>query len=321
MSFEQIIGQDITLKILRNSLKEKRRGLTYLFYGPPGTGKSFTARQFAKATNCLTRSEDSCDTCSSCLRMEKLEYPDLHWLDLEEGSNNVKIEQVRSLRDEINLKPFEGRAKIFIIDNCQNLTTDAANCLLKTVEEPPADSIIILITSDLRSVIPTISSRALKLRFSRLNRDRAAQILKSNADLNDQQVNFLSRYSEGRACVFTNQNKNEFLRQRENILNALFDNLPPEKIEDLFKNKDSASDNLHVLISCFRDMLFVKAKAKNDCLINQDKAALISKEADKYTASEVLDILENLNKSFEYLKRNMNLRLVTDNIWLSIYNR
>ena len=318
MSFKQIIGQEIALKILQNSLKEKRRGLTYLFYGPRGTGKSFAARQFSKALNCdQAQNEDSCDICSSCLRIEKLEYPDLHWLDLEEGSSNIKIEQIRSLQNEISLKPFEARTKIFVINNCQNLTAEAANCLLKTTEEPPADSIIILITTDLRLVLSTISSRALKLRFSQLNRNQTAQILEKDTALNGEQISFFSRYLEGRIAMYPQLNKHEFIQQREDLFNGLFNHSPLRKLEDLFKDKNQRLDNLYILTSCFRDILFIKSGSRTEYLINQDKVALINKEADKYTLARVLSILENLSKSFEYLKRNLNLKLLTDNIWLN----
>ncbi|MEK6568451.1 MAG: DNA polymerase III subunit delta' C-terminal domain-containing protein [Candidatus Omnitrophota bacterium] len=318
MSFKQIIGQEIALRILQNSLKEKRRGLTYLFYGPGGTGKSFAARQFSKALNCdQAQNEDSCDICSSCVRIEKLEYPDLHWLDLEEGSSNIKIDQIRSLQNEISLKPFEARTKVFVINNCQNLTAEAANCLLKTTEEPPADSIIILITTDLRLVLSTISSRALKLRFSQLNRNQTARILEKDTALNSEQISFFSHYLEGRIAMYPQLNKHEFIQQRENLFNGLFNHSPLTKLEDIFKDKNQTLDNLHILTSCFRDILFIKSGSRTEYLINQDKIARINKEADKYTLAQVLSILENLSKSFEYLKRNLTLKLLTDNIWLN----
>src|SRR3989338_10153560 len=318
MSLKQVIGQEIPLRILQNSLREKRRGLTYLFYGPRGTGKSFTARQFAKALNChQAQNEDSCDTCSSCVRIKKLEYPDLHWLDLEKGSSSIKIEQIRYLQNEISLKPFEANSKVFIINNCQNLTPEAANCLLKTIEEPPPDSTIILITTDLRSVLPTISSRALKLRFSQLNRNQTVQLLKKDTALNSEQISFFSHYLEGKISRSVQLNKLEFIRQRENILNVLFNYSPLTKLEDIFKDKNQTPGNLYILTSCFRDILFIKSGSRNEYLINQDKITQINKEADKYTCSQVLVILENLSKSFEYIKRNVNLRLLTDNIWLN----
>lgn len=319
MSFTEIIGQDIPLKILQNSLKEKRRGLTYLFYGPPKTGKSFTARQFAKALNCdQAQNEDSCDVCGPCVRIEKLAHPDLHSLDPEEGSSSIKIEQIRSLQDEISLKPFEAGTKVFIINNCQNLTPEAANCLLKTIEEPRPDSIIILITTDLHSILPTISSRALKLRFSQLNRNQTVQLLEKDTALNSEQISFFSHYLEGKTSGSIPLNKHAFIQQREKILNALFNYSPLTKLEDIFKDKKQTLDNLHILTSCFRDILFIKSGSRNEYLINQDQVAQLNNEADKYTCAQVLGILENLSKSFEYLKRNINLRLLTDTIWLSL---
>ena len=129
---------------------------------------------------------------------------------------------------------------------------------------------------------------------------------------------FFSHYLEGRIALYPQLNKREFIQQRENLFNRLFNYSPLTKLEDIYKDKNQTLDNLYILTSCFRDILFIKSGSRTEYLINQDKIAQINKEADKYTRAQVLSILENLSKSFEYLKRNLNLKLLTDNIWLSI---
>jgi DNA polymerase-3 subunit delta' len=318
MSFKEIVGQETAIKILQNSLKERRRGISYLFYGPDGVGKSFTAKQFAKGLNCQEDALDSCEQCPSCLKSDKLKYPDLHWLGLKEDSQSIGIERIRQMQSAVNLKPFEGRVKVFVINNAQALSEEAANCLLKVIEEPPADSVIILITTRLRAVLPTISSRCQKIKFSNLSRMQVEGILKRDYSLDAQQSGYLARYCDGKIAEAGLLSSGDFLARRKGILDTFSrgeEFSPRGGLEAFFKDKAQAVQGLSILMSYFRDVLFVKAGMPDEYLINQDRFQEVMSASRMYTHSELLSLLAKLSKSFEYLDQNINLRLLTDNIW------
>ncbi|OGX30592.1 MAG: hypothetical protein A3G37_02805 [Omnitrophica WOR_2 bacterium RIFCSPLOWO2_12_FULL_46_30] len=315
MSFKEIIGQETAIKILQNSLKERRRGISYLFYGPDGVGKSFTAKQFAKSLNCREDAPDSCEQCPPCFKSDKLEHPDLHWLDLKEDSESVGIEQIRQMQSAVNLKPFEGRVKVFVINNAQALSEEAANCLLKVIEEPPADSVIILITTRLRAVLPTISSRCQKIKFSNLRRTQVEGILKQDYALGHQQSSYLARYCDGKIGEAKALGRGDFLTKRKGILDTFLHGEAQRGLEEFFKDKAQAVQALSILMSYFRDVLFVKAGMGLEYLINQDRFQEVMSASRMCTYSELLSLLAKLSKSFEYIDQNINIRLLTDNIW------
>ncbi|GAG06941.1 unnamed protein product, partial [marine sediment metagenome] len=156
MSFKDIVGQERAIKILRKSLKENKISSSYIFVGSEGTGKKLTAIEFTKAVNCLNLNKnlEACDNCHSCNEINKQYCPDLKIVETTRGL--IKIEQIREIRKEIELKPFKSKKKVYIIDKAEKMTLEASNCLLKTIEEPPYYAIIILICSKIDPILPTI---------------------------------------------------------------------------------------------------------------------------------------------------------------------
>ncbi len=303
---------------MQSALHQRHLGISYLFYGPHGIGKSFVAKQFAKSLNCEAQDTDCCDKCSSCRRINALQYPDLHWIDIQDDSENIKIEQIRTIQEAISLRPFEGKAKVFIINNCQSLTEEAANCLLKVVEEPPLDSVIMLIAASVRLVLPTIASRCQKIRFSNLRRQQADELLQKNYNVDASESRYLAYYLDGRVGDALSLRQAEFFPQKESVLNACIHDMGAAKFESICKDKPQAQQAISVLMSWFRDVLFAKLAMPDDSLINYDRAREVSIDAKKYSYVYVLSALDTLTRSFEYLKSNANIRLVLDNINVSL---
>ena len=177
MSFDGIKGQDRAVSFLKGSISGGRIAHAYIFYGARGVGKKLSALEFAKAVNCASPGERPCRLCPSCAKIGSSSHPDVSVITPAAGSQSLGIDGIRSLISDISLKPYEARKKIYIIDEADSLTEEASNALLKTLEEPPTDSVIILIAEKLQHILPTIISRSQTVRFFALAAETVERIL------------------------------------------------------------------------------------------------------------------------------------------------
>jgi DNA polymerase-3 subunit gamma/tau len=166
-SFEMVVGQDTITKTLKSAIKNNHLAHSYLFCGPRGVGKTTCARIFAKTINCINLGEnaEACDKCESCLSFNSLRSFNIHELD---AASNNKVEDIRSLNDQVRIPPQIGKYSIYIIDEVHMLSSSAFNAFLKTLEEPPAHAIFILATTEKHKIIPTILSRCQIFDFNRI---------------------------------------------------------------------------------------------------------------------------------------------------------
>ena len=166
-SFDMVIGQDSITNTLKSAIKNKHLAQAYLFCGPRGVGKTTCARIFAKTINCsnLGDNSEACDNCESCLSFNTLRSFNIHELD---AASNNKVEDIRSLNDQVRIPPQIGKYSIYIIDEVHMLSSSAFNAFLKTLEEPPTHAIFILATTEKHKIIPTILSRCQIFDFNRI---------------------------------------------------------------------------------------------------------------------------------------------------------
>ncbi len=165
MSWADVAAAPAVIEQLQRSLRHGRLAHAYLFTGPRGSGKQEAALTLAKSLNCAVAEHDSCDRCDSCRRIANRKHPDLYWVSPESKSRRITVEQVREFCRAINLKPHMAAVKVGVIVDADCLREEASNAFLKTLEEPPAQTIIVLLTAEPQRLLPTILSRCLRLSF------------------------------------------------------------------------------------------------------------------------------------------------------------
>ena len=312
MSFKDIRGQDRAINILSGHIEHSRLAGTYLFIGPEGVGKKLAARTLAKAVNCLQGEPYSCDSCVSCAKIENNQHPDVHII--ASGDAEIKIEQVRQLQKAISLRPYEGKKKVFIIDNAHRLTPEASNALLKILEEPPGESLIILISDKRALLLKTIISRCRILRFSALGREQLQEILKKEYKLDNNTAHYLAYSSEGSLGAALGLKDTPIIVEKNRVIDKFllsrqpgFDNLP-------MQNREQVRGYLNILAAWFRDMYLVKIGMPHSEIINFDRRDDLLKVMSHFSFLDLNEILDSIADSLLRLEQNINIRLLLSNL-------
>lgn len=316
MSFQDIKGQDKVIQMLREQIRHFRLDKGYLFVGPEGTGKRLAAKMLAKTVNCQQQQADSCDKCVSCLKIENNQHPDVRWVDLEGGADSqghIKIEYIRQLQKAINFKPYEARKKVFIINHAHALTAEASNALLKILEEPPENSLIILISAKPTLIFKTVISRCRVLKFYPLPRSRLEEVLRKDYSLREEQAHFLAYFCEGRLGEALRLKNTDIMKDKNGIIDQFV--ISKRKGLDTFLTKDRQRIRvcLNILAGWFRDIYLVKTGLPHQGLINLDRKAEILKFS-KISFLDLDDIINSISDSLLYLEQNINVRLLLSNL-------
>ncbi|MCC2669651.1 MAG: polymerase subunit gamma and tau, partial [Armatimonadetes bacterium] len=199
-SFEEVAGQDHVIRTLQNAIRGDRVAHAYLFCGPRGTGKTSTARLLAKALNCENGpTSEPCNQCAACSQIAEGRYMDIKEID---AASNRGIDDIRDLRDTVAYAPTQGRFKVYVIDEAHQITGDAFNALLKTLEEPPHYVVFILATTEAHKIPATIVSRCQRFEFRRASledlRTRVAYVAKQEgATIDDAALSLIAREANG----------------------------------------------------------------------------------------------------------------------------
>lgn len=313
MSFKDIKGQDKSIAILKGYLASRSVKGAYLFSGPEGVGKCLIAKTFAKVLNCLTKNDDSCDTCSSCLNIERNQHPDVHFID-SSNSHPIKIEFIRDLKKDIYLLPYQGKMKVFIINDAHNLTAEAQNALLKILEEPPVNSLIILISSKPALLFKTIISRCKTIRFYPLKRKTLEELLKKDYNLDNTLAHFLAYFSDGRLGYALRLKDTDILREKNRVIDE-FSVKRDLSRENLSKGeKPDLRIYLNILAAWFRDIYLLKIGMPQTELINYDRKTELLRFMGRYSLFDLDEILNFISNSLLYLEQNVNVRLLVSNL-------
>lgn len=312
MSFKDIKGQDKPIQVIKEHMLNGRLASAYLFSGPEGVGKSLAAKTLAKAVNCLEGAVDSCDKCPSCLKIDKAQHPDVHTVD--SAGSEIKIECIRQLQGEISLKPYEARKKVFIINNAHNLNVASSNAFLKTLEESPGNSLIILVSEKPSLLLKTIISRCRLLKFTPLSRPQLEKILIKDYSLEDDLAHFLAYFCEGRLGHALRLKDASILREKNRIIDEFAFSRKLDLGKAPLQDREEARDRLNILACWFRDMYLIKIGMPHSELINLDRKHDLLKSMQQFSFFELDDILNCISDSLLYLEQNINIKLLQSNI-------
>lgn len=317
MSFSAIKGQDRPVEVLKSYIKNSCLEGGYLFVGPEGVGKKMTALGLAETLNCSDSRVDTCGNCPSCLKIKNNQHPDVHIISNEDAQ--IKIDQIRQLQRDINLKAYEGAFKVFIIDNAHTLTAEASNSLLKILEEPPKKSVIILISDKPGLLFKTVVSRCKVLKFPALKRKILEGILKKDYKLDTGFAHFLAYFSEGRLGRALKLKDENMVVEKNHIIDKfILANRP--KLEGLAEQKrEEVRKSLNLLAVWFRDIYLLKIGMPEEEVINSDRSAELMQSASRYSFLDLDRILTGISSALGYLEQNVNTRLLLYNLGIELW--
>ena len=317
MAFRDIVGQPQAIKILQNSLRDGRLAHAYLFSGIEGVGKTSCAISLTQALNCEEGDGDACGRCVACEKIMHLAFPDFRKIEPGGPARTIPIDTIRSVRREIHLKPVEGKYKVFFITDADRMNEQSSNALLKVLEEPPEESVLILSTSHPYLLLPTILSRCQTICFRRLGREEVMGILQSKLDISEKEARFVAGLSEGSAGKALSLLE-WGLEERGKIISWLKES--DMSVENIFSiaEKTVRSDGgrekllwfLEVVLSWYRDLFMIAVG--NPALINEDCAQELRREASSLSGIKVEGALKAILQAQERIDLNANRRLTLE---------
>ena len=318
MGFADIIGHDRQLLTLRSALASGRLHHGYFFVGPEGVGKRTVATALAKAVHCLESDDDFCGRCVNCARISDGNHPDVRLIEPLAGKKEISIQQIRELERELNYRSFTGKRKIAIIDPAMLLNFASQNALLKTLEEPPADSLIVLIAVNAGGLLPTVRSRCLRLAFAPLARPQVAGFLQAKLAMNAGDAEFLAAMSMGSIGAAVNLDKDELIEKRRvwagmlSSLEAGDYHAAMVAAEALSVNRDDALRFLKWSESWYRDVLVHAVTENADDLVNLDMLEQIRRQSVSNRTDSALNAISRSGAAAGGIQRNLNRRMVLE---------
>ncbi|MGB2601864.1 MAG: DNA polymerase III subunit delta' [Candidatus Omnitrophota bacterium] len=312
---KDVKGQNNVIRYLSNSLSSGRTYSSYLFTGPEGVGRTLVAKAFVMALMCDDKPNDtdSCGECPTCRRIEAGDHPDIIWIKPEKNKA-IKIEQVRGAKDALSLKPYESKRIVCVIEDAHLMTRDAANALLKVLEEPPGHSVIILTTNKKELLLETVISRCSEVRFRSLSiADTKDIIMREDESLDEEFALFLAHFSQGSPGRALEMVEEGVLERKDSILGILDTVVKEENSVCLnwdIENKTGLLEDIDILIMVFRDIVLASEGAV-DMIVDKD---VLGTEAysyfEKYPVDEIYSIVEKLVNMRRALMGNVNPKLV-----------
>ncbi len=323
--FHDILGHEQIIAHLQNTIEEDKVSHAYIFNGPEASGKMMLAEAFAMALQCEGEGKRPCLECRSCRQAADHNQPDIIYVS-HEKPNTIGVDDIRTqINNDIDIKPYSSRYKVYIVDEAQKMNQQAQNALLKTIEEPPAYAIILLLTTNADSFLQTILSRCITLNLKAVKEDKIKEYLMKHYQIPDYQADICAAFSQGNVGkAIQLASSEEFGELKASVLQLM------KRLEDIdlyemtgavkqiAEYKLSVNDYFDLMMIWFRDVLYLKATNDVDGLIFKDEVYDIKKQAAKRSYQGIETILEALEKAKIRLNANVNFDLVIELLLLTI---
>ncbi len=326
MGFKDISGQRVIVESLRNAIKNDMTTNGYIFSGSKGCGKKLMAFTFAMALNCTgSVSDRPCGVCSSCIRTGSGNHPNVEVV--RPTGQSIKIKQIRQIISDASKKPFESGYKIIIIENAEKMTHDAQDAFLKTLEEPPANTVFILLAENHNLLLPTIVSRCQIYQFKPVDMKEMKDFIEGKYDYPTAEIEAAVRHSKGvvgKALEFLKDK--ESLKAREGFADILEEALMGNGSEALLLasavvgDKEGAERFMEFSLVWFRDLMVYREsqEAHEQLIINIDSLDRLSKHNSILTEVKLNSIIDITKDTMRYVKHNVGIKNSIDGMLLNI---
>ncbi len=320
MAFQNILGNRRVKTILSKALQRNRVPHSLLFVGPEGVGKMETALVVAKALNCLQKFDDSCEECTSCVAINKKNFPDV--MEVSPQKDVIKIEQMRLLKSTAYLKPMVGKKRVFIISDAEKMREEASNSLLKILEEPPSFSHIFLCTNNPYLILPTIKSRCQVLSFAPVFKEDIEKVLLEKG-YEAEQARVISLVVRGNLKYALNLDWEDLQEKRQKAWQVLFALIKKENASVFLKEFSSSRflgrqeiEQIFEFLSSFcRDIVLIKEEGDLSHIMNPDYGQDLREVSRLLSLEHTLDFLRKIDYSLYALQKNLNVNLLISSLF------
>ena len=325
MKIDDIAGQTVALTHLKNALKKDQISQAYMLIGEPGMGKKTIAESFAESILCEERKPgeyEHCGKCRSCHQVETGNHPDCIFVT-HEKSNLISVDEIREqLVSDVELKPYQGSKKVYIVPDAEMMNEQAQNALLKTLEEPPEYAVIILLVANADLMLPTLLSRSIKLPLAPLPDQVIEEKLIKDYYIQKYRTSSIVKFARGNLGRAIEMSENDDFIEDKNTASDIMKKVVKTEsyqwkdwIDELSKDKVRLPFFLGLFMDWYRDILMAKSGAGRERLMFADEESVITEEAGEYDYEGLKYCIEAIEDAQAKVRANVKLSLVLENLF------
>jgi DNA polymerase-3 subunit delta' len=325
MPFSKLIGNERVKALLTRAVRENRVRQGLLFAGPRGVGKYQFALALAQVLNCENPSSgDACGTCIPCGKIGAGEHLDVETYRAD--GQFIRVNQMRDLSEKAQYRPYEGRRRVYIIDEAERMNIEAANSILKTLEEPPECTALILVTSKPYALLETIRSRCLMISFAPLGRAGLEIHLAAFGARSKEDAKLLARLAQGSVGHALEINLGDYREMRATMLDLLEAAAPPAEVSRLLGaaeylgrklERPDFERHLDILLVLLQDIVYLKVGDVQELITNVDAISRLGRIADRLTIDKIAELVDGVENIFRALPRNVNRQLALESVLIA----